>query len=160
MPSPQEESLITMIENTEQTERTERTEQTEQTEQTVAPSEPAASGTAATSATVTRRSITTRPAGTELARRVVVLLFGLIQVAIVLRIVLLVMDAREGNGLVSGILNFSQFFVGPFDGILKTNALTSGGSILDLAAIVALVGWTVLEFIVLWGFGVFRREPV
>lgn len=154
MPSPQEESFITMIENTEQTEHT------EQTDQTVATSDPAASGTAETSSTVTRRSTTTRPGGNELGRRVIVLLFGLIQLVIVLRIVLLVLDAREGNGLVSGILDISQFFVGPFDGILKTNALTSGGSILDLAAIVALVGWTVLEFIVLWGLGVFRREPV
>jgi hypothetical protein len=139
-------------------EHTEQTEQTEQTQQTVATSDPVASGAPETSSTVTRRSTTTSPGGVELGRRVVVLLFGLIQVAIILRIVLLVLDAREGNGLVSGILNFSQFFVGPFDGILKTNALTSGGSILDLAAIVALVGWTVLEFIVLWALNVFRRE--
>ena len=136
----------------------EHTEQTEQTQETVATSDPVASGAPETSSTITRRSTTTSPGGAELGRRVVVLLFGLIQVAIILRIVLLVLDAREGNGLVSGILNFSQFFVGPFDGILKTNALTSGGSILDLAAIVALVGWTVLEFIVLWVVGVFRRE--
>jgi hypothetical protein len=139
-------------------EHTEQTEQTEQTQQTVATSDPVVSGAPETSSTITRRSTTTSPAGAELGRRVVVLLFGLIQVAIILRIVLLVLDAREGNGIVSGILNFSQFFVGPFDGILKTNALTSGGSILDLAAIVALVGWTVLELIVLWVVGVFRRE--
>lgn len=136
----------------------EHTEQTEQTQETVATSDPVASGAPETSSTITRRSTTTSPGGAELGRRVVVLLFGLIQVAIILRIVLLVLDAREGNGLVSGILNFSQFFVGPFDGILKTNALTAGGSILDLAAIVALVGWTVLELIVLWVVGVFRRE--
>jgi hypothetical protein len=136
----------------------EHTEQTEQTQETVATSEPLASGAPETSSTITRRSTTTSPGGPELGRRVVVLLFGLIQLAIILRIVLLVLDAREGNGLVSGILNFSQFFVGPFDGILKTNALTSGGSILDLAAIVALVGWTILELIVLWVVGVFRRE--
>jgi hypothetical protein len=134
-------------------------EQTEHTEQTVATSDPAASGTPEMSSTTTRRTTTARPEGVELWRRVAILLFGLIQVAIILRIVLLVMDARVGNGIVSGILNISQFFVAPFDGILKTNALTSGGSILDLAAIVALAGWTVLEFIALWAFGVFRREP-
>lgn len=108
---------------------------------------------------VVREASAPGPSGAETLRRVVVLLFGLIQIAIVLRIVLLVMDAREGNGLVSGILNISQVFVAPFDGILHTNALSSGGSILDLAAIVALVGWTVLELIVIWGIGVFRREP-
>ncbi|MDP9468355.1 MAG: YggT family protein [Chloroflexota bacterium] len=94
-----------------------------------------------------------------MGRRVVILLFGLIQIVIGLRIVLLVMDAREGNALVSFILDFSQLFVGPFDGILKTNALEAGGSILDLAAIVALVGWTILELIVLWTIGLFRRQP-
>jgi hypothetical protein len=75
---------------------------------------------------------------------------------IILRVVLLVLDAREGNALVSGILDISTFFVGPFDGILKVNALESGGSILDLAAIVALAGWSILELVVLWALGVFR----
>ena len=55
--------------------------------------------------------------------------------------------------------NVSQFFVAPFNGILHTNALTSGGSTLDVAAILALVGWSVLELIVIWGTGIFRREP-
>ncbi len=107
----------------------------------------------------TTLSTTRNTSGPEMGRRVVILLFGLIQIVIGLRIVLLVMDAREGNALVSFILDFSQLFVGPFDGILKTNALEAGGSILDLAAIVALVGWTILELIVLWTIGLFRRQP-
>lgn len=104
-------------------------------------------------------SVDTRgPSGGEFARRTVVFLFGIVQGLILLRIVFLVLDAREANGLVSGILNVSQVFVGPFDGILHTNALTAGGSILDIAAIVAIVGWTVLELIVIAGIGIFRRE--
>ena len=47
----------------------------------------------------------------------------------------------------SGVLNFSQVFVGPFEGILRTDALSHGGSVLDIAAIVALIGWTILEAI-------------
>lgn len=101
---------------------------------------------------------TPKPSGGEFARRVVVFLFGIVQALIVLRIVLLVLDAREANGLVSGILDVSQVFVAPFDGILHTNALQTGGSILDIAAIVALVGWTILEFVVIAGIGIFRRE--
>jgi len=50
-------------------------------------------------------------------------------------------------------------FVTPFDGILNSNALTAGGSTLDVAAVVAFVGWTILELIVLWAVGIFRREP-
>jgi hypothetical protein len=92
-------------------------------------------------------------------RRVIVLVFGLIQILIGARIVLLLLNAREANGLVSGILNVSQLFVGPFEGILRSDNLHSAGSVLDLAAIVAFVGWTILELIVIWAVGIFRREP-
>ena len=59
----------------------------------------------------------------------------------------------------SGILNVSQLFVAPFEGILRTDALHAAGSVLDVTAIVALVGWTIVELIVLWAVGIFRREP-
>lgn len=126
---------------------------------TIAAPQPAARLLPATSPPAAQRLSTMRPGGAELGRRVVVLLFALIQMAIALRVVLLVLDAREGNVLVSGVLNISQFFVAPFNGVLHANALQSGGSILDLAAIVALVGWTVLELILVWAIGLFRREP-
>lgn len=100
------------------------------------------------------------PGGPEIIRRVIILVFGLIQIIIGLRIVLLLLDARTGNALVSGILDVSQVFVAPFEGILKTNALSSGGSTLDIAAVVAFVGWTILELIVIWAVGIFRRERV
>lgn len=103
---------------------------------------------------------TASPGRPELGRRIVVLVFGLIQIVIGARIVLLLLDAREANGLVSGILNLSQLFVAPFEGVLRSNALHSAGSTFDIAAIVALVGWTILELIVIWAVGIFRREPV
>jgi len=106
-----------------------------------------------------QRSTTSGPGAPELARRVIVLVFGLIQIVIGARIVLLLVDARTANGLVSGILNVSQVFVAPFEGILRTDALHAAGSILDVAAVVALIGWTVLEVILLWAIGIFRREP-
>jgi len=109
--------------------------------------------------TASSLTATSRPSGQEMTRRVVILIFGLIQVVIALRFVLLLLDAREANGLVSGILSFSQLFVAPFEGILRTDALTAQGSILDVTAIVALVGWTIIELIVLWIAGIFRREP-
>jgi YGGT family len=100
------------------------------------------------------------PARPELGRRITVLVFGLIQLVIGARFVLLLLDAREGNALVSGILNLSQIFVGPFEGILRTNALHAGGSTFDVAAIVAIVGWTVVEFVVIKALAIFRRETV
>jgi len=109
--------------------------------------------------TESRHVSRTGPSGAEQTRRIVVLVFGLIQVLIAARFLLLLLDAREANGLVSAILNFSQLFVAPFEGILRTDALHAAGSVLDITAIVAFVGWTVIELIVIWAVGIFRREP-
>ena len=121
---------------------------------------PSVTTPAASNVVVEQRTSTVSPSGGEVARRVIALIFGLIQAVIVLRIVLLLLDAREGNDLVAFILNTSQLFVAPFEGIFRTNALASGGSILDIAAIAALVGWTILEAIAFWIVNIFRRETV
>ena len=109
--------------------------------------------------TDSRRTHGGGPGSSEMTRRVIVLVFGLIQLVIGARIVLLLLDAREANGLVSGILDVSQLFVAPFEGILRTDALRAAGSVLDITAVVALVGWTVVELIAMWAVGIFRREP-
>jgi hypothetical protein len=118
----------------------------------------APAGTTRTNQVVERTEV--RPSGGEMLRRLVVLIFGIIQAFIVLRIVLLLLNAREGNDIVSFILNASQLFVAPFVGIFNNDALKAGGSILDIAAIAALVGWTILEAIILWAVNLMRREPV
>jgi YGGT family len=130
----------------------------DQVDRTVVTEQPTAAGQE-TVQTDSRRITRSGPGGSEMTRRIVVLVFGLIQVVIGARIVLLLLDAREANGLVSGILNVSQVFVAPFDGILRTDSLHAAGSILDITAIVAFVGVTIIELIVLWAVGVFRREP-
>jgi len=109
--------------------------------------------------TDSRRITMGGPGGNEVGRRIVVLVFGLIQLVIGARFVLLLLDAREANGLVSGILNLSQLFVAPFEGILRTDALHASSSTFDVTAVVAIVGWTILELIVIWALGIFRREP-
>ena len=129
-----------------------------QVDRTTVTEEPTTTGQG-TVRTDSRRTTRTGPAGSELARRIIVLLFGLIQIVIGLRIVLLLLNARTGNDLVAGILNISQVFVAPFEGILRSDAIHASGATLDLAAIVAFVGWTILEMIVLWVVGIFRREP-
>ena len=131
----------------------------DQVDRTVVTHEPTVTGQQ-TVQTDSRRITRAGPGGAEIGRRIVVLVFGLIQIVIGARIVLLLLDAREANGLVSGILNLSQLFVAPFEGILRSDALRSGGSTLDVAAVVALVGWTLLELIVIWAIGIFRREKV
>jgi hypothetical protein len=131
----------------------------DQTDRTVVTQEPAGVAGQETVRTDSRRTTRSGPGGSELTRRIVVLVFGLIQIVIGARIVLLLLDAREANGLVSAILNISQVFVAPFEGILRTDNLHSAGSILDVAAVVAFIGWSIIEVIVLWVAGIFRREP-
>jgi hypothetical protein len=110
--------------------------------------------------TVTSRRLDVRPSNNETTRRIIVLVFGLIQIVIGLRILLLALDARTGNLLVSIITNLGGVLTAPFQGILRISAVASGGSVLDVAAIVALVGWTIVELIALWSLAIFRREPV
>jgi hypothetical protein len=128
-----------------------------QVDQTVVTTEPTTAGPGLVR-TSSRRVTASGPGGAETARRIAVLVFGLIQIVIGARIVLLLLDAREANGLVSAVLNISQVFVSPFEGMLRTDALHSAGSTLDVTAVVAFVGWTVLELIVLWVIGIFRRR--
>jgi hypothetical protein len=109
--------------------------------------------------TVTSRRLDVRPSNNETTRRIIVLVFGLIQIVIGLRILLLALDARTGNLLVSIITNLGGVLTAPFQGILRISAVASGGSVLDVAAIVALVGWTIVELIALWSLAIFRREP-
>lgn len=118
-------------------------------ERTVIREDPVAASRATAPVVDETRVRRTRTSGSTLASRIVVVLFGLIQLVIALRIVLLAIDAREGNALVQAILSISQVFVAPFEGILRTDALAAGGSTLDVAAILALIGWTLLELVVL-----------
>jgi hypothetical protein len=131
----------------------------DQVDRTVVTQEPTTTAGQQTVRTESRHVAAAGPGASEMSRRIIVLVFGLIQIVIGARIVLLLLDAREANGLVSGVLNVSQVFVAPFDGILRTDALHAGGAVLDITAIVAFVGITIIELIVLWAVGVFRREP-
>jgi hypothetical protein len=109
--------------------------------------------------TFRRRVTRTSFENAELTRRIVVLMFGLVELFIGMRVVLLLLDARTTNGLVSGIMSLSGSFVAPFEGILKTNSVSTSGSVLDVAALLALAGWAVVEMIVFWVLATFQREP-
>jgi hypothetical protein len=88
--------------------------------------------------------------------RWIVFLFGLVQLLIGLRIVLLLLAAREGNDLVAFIYNVSEVFVAPFRGILRIDEVQAGATALDVGAIVALIGWFIIELIVLALVRLFR----
>jgi len=106
--------------------------------------------------TVTESSVTYRTSPWTTFERAVVFIFGLVQALIVLRILLLLVAAREGNDIVAFIYSLSEVFVAPFRGILRIEEVAAGSAALDVGAIVALIGWTIVELLILGLVRVFR----
>jgi uncharacterized protein YggT (Ycf19 family) len=97
--------------------------------------------------TVTRTSARTRQGPNVVG--VVTLIFGILQTLLLLRVLLLLLIANNDNVIVSGILNITDPFVEPFRGMFRLDQVSSrSGSMLDVAALVALVGWTLIEALV------------
>ncbi len=83
-------------------------------------------------------------------RRVIGLLFGILIGLIALRVILLALGANEGNALVDGIYGISEPFVAPFRGVFSLDAVRpTGASVIDIAALVAIVGWSLIALVIL-----------
>lgn len=79
------------------------------------------------------------------ARRVISLLFGILAVLIGLRILLLLLVANETNAIVDFVYDVTEPFVAPFRGIFNFDQVSpGGGSVFDIAALVALIGWLLI----------------
>jgi uncharacterized protein YggT (Ycf19 family) len=102
------------------------------------------------------RRVTYAPSPLATIERLIVFIFTVIELLIVARIVLLLVAARESNGIVQFIYNLSDIFVAPFRGILGINEVQAGAAALDIAAIIALIGWVIIELIVIALVRVFR----
>ena len=108
---------------------------------------------------VVRDAVVIGPSPVDTIRRIVWLAFAVLQVAIVLRIVLLLLGANEGNDLVAAIVGITDPFVDPFRGMFNIDEVNAaGGSVFDVAAVVALIGWTLIEALVLGIIGVADRR--
>ena len=88
--------------------------------------------------------------------KAILLIFSLIELVIVLRIVLLLLAARQGNDIVQFVYNVSDIFVAPFRGMLRIDEVQAGVIAFDFAAVVALIGWLILEVIVIAIVRLFR----
>ena len=98
---------------------------------------------------VVTRTRSSGPTAGEVIRRFVILLFGVLQALLILRVVLLLLVANPGNDVVAFILGVTDPFVEPFRGMFRLDKVTAAqGSVLDVAAIVALIGWTIVEALV------------
>lgn len=130
----------------------ERTTVRESTTEPVVTREPAVTTTpyAGERVRTTQTSIRKGPSGGEVIRRFVILLFGILQGLLIVRIILLLLIANRGNDVVSFILSVTNPFVEPFLGMFQLNRVTAdSGAMLDIAAIVALIGWTLVEALVI-----------
>ena len=109
--------------------------------------------------TTDRTAVAPGPSGATTAARVVTFLFGILQVALILRIILMLLVANPGNDVVRLILDITNPFVEPFRGMFSLDRITADqGSTLDVAAIVALIGWTLVEALILAAIRIFDRR--
>jgi uncharacterized protein YggT (Ycf19 family) len=132
----------------------ERTTVRESTTEPVVTREPVVTPTSAPYAgervRTTETSIRKGPSGGEVIRRFVMLLFGILQGLLILRVILLLLIANPGNDVVALILNITDPFVEPFRNMFSLNRVTAdSGSVLDVTAIVALIAWTLIEALVI-----------
>ncbi len=82
--------------------------------------------------------------------RVVYYVFGVIEVIIAARFVLMLFGANPNAGFVSFIYSLSGLFMAPFNTVFKTQ--TAGGATFEWSALVAmavyaLVGWGIVKLI-------------
>jgi uncharacterized protein YggT (Ycf19 family) len=92
----------------------------------------------------------TAPGPLYYARRVLSLLFGILAVLIGLRILLLLLVANQQNTIVDFVYNVTEPFVAPFRGIFAIDQVTpGGGSVFDVGAVVALVGWLLIYLLLM-----------
>jgi len=119
----------------------------------------AAPATASTVRTTERTSVPAGPSTSSTIARIVTFAFGILQVALILRIILLLLVANPGNDLVGFILTITDPFVEPFRGMFDIDRVTADqGSVFDVAALVALIGWTLVEALILAALRIFDRQ--
>jgi hypothetical protein len=80
------------------------------------------------------------------AARLINLVIGIIIAFIVLRMILLLFGANQGNALVDLIYGISAVFVAPFYGMFG-NTPTFGASVFDVSSLVAIIAYALIG----WG---------
>jgi uncharacterized protein YggT (Ycf19 family) len=116
----------------------------------VPPAQPAGSQVNVNSGPAYAEPVAVSPGPLYYARRVLSLLFGILAALIGLRILLLLLVANQTNSIVDFVYDVTEPFVAPFRGIFNFNTVSpGGGSVFDVAAVVALVGWLLIYVLLL-----------
>ncbi len=116
----------------------------------VTPAAPASSDQVNVNAAGQRTYVATEMTPLAIARRIVGLLFGILIGLIVIRVILLLLGANEGNAIVDGVYGITEPFVAPFRGVFSIDTVRpTGASVIDIGALVAIVGWSLIALVVL-----------
>ena len=126
------------------------------TPMTLGPADEPKPAVASTVRSTERAYVPAGPSGVTTTGRIVTFAFGILQALLLLRIVLLLLVANPGNGLVDAIFSVTQPFVDPFIGMFSLDRVTQGQSVLDVAAVVALIAWTLVEALILAALRIFQ----
>jgi hypothetical protein len=91
-----------------------------------------------------------QPGPLTFAARILSLLFGILAVLLGLRILLLLLVANQTNAIVDFVYGITEPFVAPFRGMFQIDQVfPGGGSVFDVAALVALVGWLLIYLLLM-----------
>ena len=99
------------------------------------------------------------PSGAATGIRIITFAFGILQALLILRIILLLLVANHDNAIVSLILGITDPFVEPFRGMFSLDSVKANKSVFDIAAVVALVAWTLVEMLLIAALRLFTRRP-
>jgi hypothetical protein len=81
--------------------------------------------------------------------RIVWLLFGVLIALLGIRILFLALGANEGNVIVDAVYAITDPFVAPFRGIFSIDQVRpTGDSVFDVAALLAIIGWTLVALLI------------
>lgn len=91
--------------------------------------------------------------------RTVWLIFGVLIALIGIRILFLALGANEGNVIVDSIYAITDPFVAPFRGIFDIDQVRpTGESVFDVAALLAIIGWTLVALLITAILRIFDRN--
>ena len=95
------------------------------------------------------RPVAVEPSPLAPIRRTIWVIFGVIVALIGIRIVFLALGANAGNVIVDAVYGVTEPLVAPFRGIFSLEQFRpTGTSVIDIAAFVAIVGWTLVAILI------------
>ncbi len=91
------------------------------------------------------------------AANLVYIIFGVIETLILLRFILKLLAANPAAGFSSFIYNITAPLVAPFQGVFPTP--TSNGSVVEVAALLAIVVYALIAWVIVRLIGLAQRGP-